>query len=61
MKAFIIIGLFLVAIGLVMLLIDWPAWSIGIALIVVGVAKVFFFGWGYKKMFPDKIDRDREV
>ena len=55
---FIIIGLILIIIGLVMLLIYWPAWPTGVALIAVGLVVVVLFGWAYRKIFADKIDRD---
>ncbi len=58
---FIIIGLFLVVIGLGMLLIYWPAWPTGVTLIGVGLVVAFLFGWAYKKIFADKIDRGRKV
>jgi len=58
---FIIIGMFLVVIGLGLLLIYWPAWPTGVTLIAVGLVVAFLFGWAYKKIFADKIDRGRKV
>ena len=58
---FIIIGLILIIIGLVMLLIYWPTWPTGVTLIAVGLVVVVLFGWAYKKIFADKIDRGRKV
>jgi membrane protein implicated in regulation of membrane protease activity len=55
---FIIIGLILIIIGLVMIFIYWPTWPTGVALIAVGLVAVVLFGWAYKKIFTDKIDRD---
>ncbi len=51
MNLFIVIGFFVVAIGLVILLIDWVAWYVGIMLITVGLAKLIFYGWASKKIF----------
>jgi cytochrome c biogenesis protein CcdA len=55
MYFFIIIGLMLIIIGLIMPLIYWPTWPIGVALIAVGLVVVGFFGWAYRKVFTDKI------
>jgi hypothetical protein len=55
MYFFIIIGLFLVIVGLVMILIDSPTWPTGITLIAIGLVVVVLFGWAYKKIFADKI------
>jgi len=58
MCLFIIIGLILITIGLAMLIICWPTWPTGVTLIAVGLVVVVLFGWAYKKIFTDKIDRD---
>jgi membrane protein implicated in regulation of membrane protease activity len=58
MCLFIIIGLILITIGLVMLLIYWPTWPTGVTMIAVGLVVVVLFGWAYRKVFTDKIDRD---
>jgi len=58
MCLFIIIGLILITIGLAMLIIYWPTWPTGVTLIAVGLVVVVLFGWAYKKIFTDKIDRD---
>jgi len=55
MYFFIIIGLFLIIVGLVMILIYWPAWPTGVTLIAVGFVAVVLFVGAYKKIFADKI------
>jgi len=55
MYFFIIIGLFLVIVGLVMILIHSPTWPTGVILITVGFVVMVLFGWAYKKTFADKI------
>jgi len=55
MPFFIIIGLFLVIVGLVMILIHSPTWPTGVILIAVGFVVMVLFGWAYKKIFADKI------
>jgi hypothetical protein len=49
------IGLILVIIGLAMLLIYWPTWPTGVALIAVGLLVVGFFVWAYRRVFTDKM------
>ncbi len=51
---FIIVGLILVVVGLVMLLIHWPTWPMGVTLIAAGLFVAAFFGWAYKKVFTDR-------
>ena len=61
MCLFIVIGLILVITGVAMLLIHWPTWPTGVTLIAVGLVVVVLFGWAYRKIFADRVDRDRKV